>query len=156
MGCKECKTVAKRGLKCLSCGILPHVSCLKYLKNKDDSTVKCCESVNSEVNTDDLDVSFESTEDFNISDSSEREIYYLKLIIKQKDLVFDNQQITTRSLSVQIDLFKQNNNNFINHQTAQRHLIAKSTEEQMNQFERAPHILLDHLQLMLKILLHHR
>ncbi|KAG5871404.1 hypothetical protein JTB14_004956 [Gonioctena quinquepunctata] len=119
VGCKKCKTVVKSGLKCLNCGVLSHVCCLKHLKNIiyiDESTVKCCESINSEVNIDDLDVSFGSAKDFDISDSFKREFYYLKLIIKQKDLVIDNQQITIRSFSEQIDLLKQNNNHLNKHQ----------------------------------------
>ncbi|KAG5879636.1 hypothetical protein JTB14_011532 [Gonioctena quinquepunctata] len=107
VGCKKCKTVAESGLKCSNCGVLSHVSCLKHLENIihiDESTVECCESVISEVNIDDLDVSLGSAKDFDISDSFEREIHYLKLIIEQRDLVIDNQQITIRSLSEQIDL----------------------------------------------------
>ncbi|KAG5884575.1 hypothetical protein JTB14_015416 [Gonioctena quinquepunctata] len=118
VGCEKCKNVAESGLKCINCGVFSHVSCLKHLKNIiyiNESSVKCCEMVLSEVginennHSDDLDLSFGSAID-NSSDSSKKEIHYLK-IIRQKDKLIENQNFTLKALCDQIDLLKRSTNN---------------------------------------------
>ncbi|KAG5893523.1 hypothetical protein JTB14_017233 [Gonioctena quinquepunctata] len=77
--------------------------------------------INEDNHSDDLDSSFGSAID-NSSDSFKKEIHYLKIIIRQKDKLIENQNFTLKALCDQIDLLKRstNNNNHFNQLSAQQ------------------------------------
>ncbi|KAG5861581.1 hypothetical protein JTB14_004145 [Gonioctena quinquepunctata] len=77
--------------------------------------------MNEDNHSDDLDLSFGSAID-NSSDSFKKEIHYLKIFIRQKDKLIENQNFTLKAFCDQIDLLKRstNNNNHFNQLSAQQ------------------------------------
>lgn len=109
--CKRCNSSVTNGHKCRKCGTLSHKSCLKAIKATfyEDSTVDCCLNApvsakksniaknESTVNNVDLDKSIEQIR-----------IAYLEEIIRQKDLVINNQAMLVESLQAQLTLLSSN------------------------------------------------
>ncbi|KAG5866843.1 hypothetical protein JTB14_024515 [Gonioctena quinquepunctata] len=111
VGGKKCENVAKSGLKCINCGVLSHVSCLKHLKNIiciNESSFKCCGmalsevGINEDYHSDDVDLSFGNA-------------------IDNSNKLIENQNFTLKALCNQIDLLKRStNNNHFNQLSAQQ------------------------------------
>lgn len=106
-GCKRCNNPVGTGLKCRTCGTVSHRSCLKTIKAKfiDDSTVDCCTNLTVPIRTAD-----NTSTNINIDVEKNVEqirITYLEEIIRQKDLLIDNQGMLINSLQAQISLLNQ-------------------------------------------------
>ncbi|CAH0552501.1 unnamed protein product [Brassicogethes aeneus] len=102
--CKRCKTSALSGPKCIKCGVVSHSSCLKLLKNIkfiDEKNVQCCD--------DDLDSTSDSESNDTVlgNDASSLENYYLKELLKQKDVHILSLEDKILILKKQINLLKQ-------------------------------------------------
>lgn len=103
--CKRCNKTVTTGLKCRTCGIVSHRSCLKTINAKflDDFTVDCCinqpmkpvDTTNTNINID-----VEKSVD-------QIKVTYLEEIIRQKDLLINNQEMLIKSLQAQISLLNQ-------------------------------------------------
>lgn len=114
-GCKRCGNVAKTGLKCIQCGTLTHKTCCEKLKIKqiDENSINCCdkERLVDGGDVECLSVPIPSTEvlDNTVNaNGRETEIYYLKELLKQKDIIIKNQSIAIYSLQEQISMLKTN------------------------------------------------
>lgn len=115
--CARCKNTVKTGLKCIKCGKLSHVCCLKLLKNvrflKND-TVICCpeasEVAKSSQKVADLseDEQSKSGEVQVIEDLTEKiTIKFLEELNKQKDQTIENQNIAIKALKDQVLLLNE-------------------------------------------------
>lgn len=101
-GCKKCKKIALSGPKCCVCGIVSHNSCASSLKNVrfvDLSTIVCCET---NCIPSDLDTTFSGAKGTDFLDA--KEVFYLKEIITNKDIIIKNQVDLICSLKNQIEL----------------------------------------------------
>lgn len=107
-GCKRCKTPAQTGLKCVSCGNISHISCIKLLKNVikviDDKHINCCEIEEVCVNHQNGDTSNETSNVNKISNISEVE--HLREIINQKDCIIISLQEQMSSMKKQLLLYE--------------------------------------------------
>ncbi|KAJ3652681.1 hypothetical protein Zmor_018625 [Zophobas morio] len=84
--CKKCKNKVVTGLKCETCSQMFHRSCAKLCtKILNDNTFKCCE--NSDQNISITDSDFWET-----LDGAEIDSRVMSYIIKQKDLIIEQQQ----------------------------------------------------------------
>ncbi|CAH0553095.1 unnamed protein product [Brassicogethes aeneus] len=85
--CKKCNLVPVTGLKCVKCKSVMHPGCIKYLKNIkeiDENTILCCESLDekTKVNMADLDSSSDS---ITTVIENNMEVEYLKKLLTEKD-----------------------------------------------------------------------
>ncbi|CAH1099601.1 unnamed protein product [Psylliodes chrysocephalus] len=104
--CKRCGNSVTTGPKCIICGVMSHNSCLKMLKNTiiiDSKTSNCC-------NMDPVEEPIISLENSSENESVDKiKIKYLEQIIKQNDLVIENQKIAICALQEQINYLKCSN-----------------------------------------------
>lgn len=112
-GCKRCGNVAKTGLKCVQCGTLTHKACCEKLKIKqiDEYSINCCdkEGLADGDDLDSLPIPSAEVPDKTASVGCEySEVYYLKELLKHKDVIIRNQGIVISSLQEQIAMFKTN------------------------------------------------
>lgn len=114
--CVRCKQPIKVGLKCTRCGRLTHKACVKLLKNAtvlDSSSIICCDNLPTVVDScvaSDPNVTDVITKN-DTNDILLVKIKYLEEIIKQKDLIIENQNIAINALTDQISLLKQSGRN---------------------------------------------
>lgn len=107
--CKRCSKVARSGSKCVNCGTISHSGCVALLKNikiisENEKLINCCD------NTDNLELSF--TSEIQVTDNKadpKIESVYLKYIIKQKDVIINQQKDYINTLKSQIDLLNKIN-----------------------------------------------
>ena len=111
--CKRCnKPVkeAKTSMKCITCGVSSHKSCLAILKNivyLDEENMNCC---NNDIEVPTGSAAGQSESCVKTSeDICALKVNYLEEIIKQKDLIIQNQEIAIKSLQDQVILLKQVN-----------------------------------------------
>lgn len=103
--CKRCKNSVTSGLKCVVCGTVSHKSCLNALKSVkfiDDVTVNCCLDVMDGEAVDDQSLHLSAK----APTIEEIKIKYLEEILKQKDLIIENQAIAIKSLQDQLSLIR--------------------------------------------------
>ncbi|CAH1101689.1 unnamed protein product [Psylliodes chrysocephalus] len=104
--CKRCGNSVTTGPKCIICGVMSHNSCLKMLRNAiiiDNKTSNCC-------NTDSVETPTNILENISVNESvNEVKLKYLEEILKQKDLVIENQKIAIGALQEQITYLKVSN-----------------------------------------------
>lgn len=112
--CKRCKNSVQSGLKCVTCGVISHKSCLnalKFVKFIDDTTVNCCvESFNGPVPTVDShsidEAKIVSGIDTSLTNVYEIKIKYLEELLCQKDVIISTQSIAINSLQEQLAQLK--------------------------------------------------
>lgn len=108
-GCKRCNSIVTDGLRCVNCGILSHKSCLKYYKYikylSDDTVICCIENSTPDLTPTDSIPPLSPLPQEETADSVK--IILLQEIIKQKDLVIENQKIAIRALNDQIVLLRE-------------------------------------------------
>lgn len=102
--CKRCNNSVVTGHKCRQCGVISHKSCLKTIKAKfyDDSTVDCCHNQTAPMKSSN-EVATNITIDIDKTVEQIR-ITYLEEIVRQKDLIINNQAMLIESLQAQISL----------------------------------------------------
>lgn len=109
--CKRCKNSVQSGLKCITCGVISHKSCLNALKSVkfiDDVTVNCCadssedQAVCNQPITQGQKMSYQDTK----SSVDDIKIKYLEELLRQKDLTITNQAIAINSLQDQVSYLK--------------------------------------------------
>ena len=96
--CRKCKNPAKSGPKCVVCGAISHPSCVKEMKSIkviDDKLIKCCEKSDIPTNKG------------VIADVTNSDVYYLKIIIEQKDIIIEQKDTIISNQSDLIDSLKQ-------------------------------------------------
>ncbi|KAG5882039.1 hypothetical protein JTB14_003437 [Gonioctena quinquepunctata] len=111
--CRRCQKIAQSGLKCVTCGTLSHIGCLKLLKGVKyllNNNVMCCDEFQTNMG-DEPDKFFNSASDLIIEDAKTMEIRYLKTIMEKNYLLIMNQQLTISSLQEQIKLMQISNKN---------------------------------------------
>lgn len=110
--CKRCKSSVQSGLKCITCGVTSHKSCLNALKTVkfiDDVTVNCCadntadQAVCNQSVSEGQKMSYQDSTNANVNDIK---IKYLEELIRQKDLTITNQAIAITSLQDQVSYLK--------------------------------------------------
>ncbi|KAG5874494.1 hypothetical protein JTB14_037781 [Gonioctena quinquepunctata] len=109
--CRRCQKIAQSGLKCVTCGTLSHIGCLKLLKGVKylvNNNVVCCDEFQTNLE-DEPDKFFNSASDLIIEDAKTMEIRYLKTIMEKNYLLIMNQQLTISSLQEQIKLMQISN-----------------------------------------------
>lgn len=103
--CKRCNNSVVTGLKCRTCGVVSHKSCLKTIKAKfyNDSTVDCCVNIPVSVKTLNPATNLSTNIAMDVDKTVEQiKIAYLEEIIRQKDLIINNQAMLIDSLQAQI------------------------------------------------------
>lgn len=105
--CRRCGKIAQSGLKCVVCNITSHNSCVALMKNVSfigDKSIVCCDKV--DVSVKEMAAVEKNNNNVEVSNN---EIFYLKLIIEQKDVIIKNQSDLIDSLKDQISLLKKTN-----------------------------------------------
>lgn len=108
-GCKRCGNIAKSGLKCIKCGVLTHKKCCERLKLRVYNLINCCDEITDEVGDDAESTQIASSdvvEEPADATTSEIEIFYLKQMLRQKDVIIENQNVAITALQDQVQLLK--------------------------------------------------
>lgn len=113
--CARCKQMIKVGLKCIRCGRLTHKACAKLSKSMtvlESGGIICCGDPSKiDVKHSEAQVSTVKPVVEDIVDVDCMKIGYLEELLKQKDLIIENQSIAINALKDQIFLLKQQQQN---------------------------------------------